>query len=141
MPVFRLVPGMLFTCSIDKTVALWDTQHAAPTPQSCGSKHMNVGKLYSVSCYPSSPWLIACGGSGQELAIWDMEEEDAIQNRFASRISGSGTVSNRKDDDSNEPNFEAMMAAGDDSATKKALEGMNKSKTKKKGKKKAHKKA
>jgi periodic tryptophan protein 1 len=128
---------MLITCSIDKTVALWDTQHVSPTPQSCGSKDMNVGKLYSVNCYPSSPWLMACGGSGHELAIWDMEDEEAIQNRFASRVSGGGTMSTAKDDEK-EVDFEAMMA--NDAATQKALEGMSKSKKKKKGKKKAHKK-
>lgn len=130
---------MLITCSIDKTVALWDTQQASPTPQACGTKDMNVGKLYSVNCYPTSPWLMACGGSGHELAIWDMEDEDAIKSRFASRVGSSGAISTANDDDK-DPDFEAMMAAGDNDATQKALDGMNKSKKKKKkGKKKAHK--
>jgi hypothetical protein len=80
---------------------------------------------------------MACGGSGHELAIWDMEDEEAIQNRFASRVSGGGTMSTAKDDEK-EVDFEAMMA--NDAATQKALEGMSKSKKKKKGKKKAHKK-
>mmetsp|Transcript_28698 Transcript_28698/g.60592 ORF Transcript_28698/g.60592 Transcript_28698/m.60592 type:complete len:961 (+) Transcript_28698:101-2983(+) len=126
------VPGMLISCSIDKTVALWDTS-AQNQPQPCGSKDMNVGKLYSVSIYPSSPWLLSCGGSGNELAIWDMEHEDAIRNRFAGRI-GESIVA----PEGEEPDFEAAMATGDDVAT--ALESMNKSK-KKKGKKKnkAHK--
>ncbi len=137
---FRKVPGMLVTCSIDKTVALWDTQNASPNPQPCGSKDMNVGKLYSVSCYPSSPWLLSCGGSGNALALWDMEGEDAIQNRFGSRVFGreSGAVSCQK-----EPDFEAIMVSGDNSATIKALDGMNKSKKKKKAKgknKKVHRK-
>jgi len=95
---------------------------------------MSVGKLYSVSCYPSSPWLLACGGSGNELAIWDMEGEDAIRNRFAPLATDSN-------EEEKQPDFEAIMAAGDSyGATIKALEGMEKSK-KKKGKKqnKAHK--
>ena len=126
------------TCSIDKTVALWDTHNiSSPTPQPCGSKDMNVGKLYSVSCYPSLPWLLACGGSGNELAIWDMESEDAIQNRFASRVHGgeNGAAAAGTSKDGQEPDFEAVMAMGDNEATNKTLEGMNKSK-KKKGKKK-----
>lgn len=130
------VPGMLVTCSIDKTVALWDTTHS-PAPQPCGSKDMNVGKLYSVSCYPSLPWLLACGGSGNDLAIWDMEGEDAIQRRFAGRINGGAVAavgSSNNGDGNEEPNFEALMATeGNDAATSKALEGMDKSK-KKKGK-------
>eukprot|EP00970_Alexandrium_tamarense_P011700 scaffold2566_cov125-Alexandrium_tamarense.AAC.3 len=98
---------------------------------------MSVGRLHSVSIYPSSPWLMACGGSGNELAIWDMEGEDAIQNRFAGRVSGEGVVASAIGD-AEEPDFEAIMATGGDAATAKALEGMNKSK-KKKGKKKVHK--
>lgn len=98
---------------------------------------MNVGKLYSVNCYPSSPWLMACGGSGNELAIWDMEDEEAIKNRFGTRVSVGAKIPT---DDGKEADFEAMMATGDDSATQKALEGMNKSKKKKKkSKRKAHK--
>lgn len=137
------VPGMLVTCSIDKTVALWDTGAAsAPhrAPQPCGSKDMNVGKLYSVACYPSAPWLLACGGSGNELAIWDMEGEDAIRKRFAGRGGDAGALApTTGDDGGQEPDFEATMKDG--AATSKALEGMQKSK-KKKGKKKskAHKK-
>lgn len=129
------VPGMLITCSIDKTVALWDTFHSSPNPHSCGSKDMNVGRLHSVSCYPSSPWLLACGGSGNEIAIWDMEGEESIQNRFAGRVSGKANVS----DEEKEPDFEAVMAVGGDEATNKALEGMNKSKKKQGKKKKVHK--
>ncbi|KAL3809521.1 hypothetical protein ACHAXA_001252 [Cyclostephanos tholiformis] len=106
---------------------------------------MSVGKLYSVSFYPSSPWLLACGGSGNELAIWDMEGEDAIRNRFAGRIHGGegseGPDATYLNEVEKEPDFEATMAASEnDTATLTTLEGMNKSK-KKKGKKKnrAHK--
>lgn len=127
------VPGMLLTCSIDKTVALWDTLNPSPKPTPCGSKDMNVGRLHSVSFYPSSPWLLACGGSGNEIAIWDVEGEDTIQKRFAGRTSGDANVSTSNTEEE-EPDFEEVMAAGDDQATTKALEGMNKSK-KKKGKK------
>lgn len=135
------VPGMLVTCSIDKTVALWDTA-AAPngTPQPCGSKDMNVGRLYSVACYPSAPWLLACGGSGNELAIWDMEGEDAIQKRFASRVDGDPATSAGTSDvggGGQEPDFEAAMVTGDGAAASRALERMKKSSRKKKGKKKS----
>ena len=138
----RQVPGMFITCSIDKTVALWDT-HNNSSPQPCGSKDMSVGKLYSVSCYPSSPWLLACGGSGNELAIWDMEGEDAIQNRFSSRLHGGDGASapTQQSEGLERADFEAAMAAESNAATQNALDNMNKSK-KKKGKKKskAHKK-
>ena len=104
---------------------------------------MSVGKLHSVSCYPSSPWLLACGGSGNELAIWDMEGEEAIQNRFSSRMHGveGSTAPAQQAEGPETLNFESVMAAESSAATQNALENMNKSKNKKgKKKKKAHKK-
>jgi len=91
LSLYRNVPGMLATCSVDKTVTLWDTYNDTTTPttgppRACGNKDMSVGKLYTVNFYPSSPWLVGCAGNGKELAIWDMTRESSIQNRFASRI-------------------------------------------------------
>lgn len=79
------IPGMMATCSTDKTVALWDTGHvtAGKNPSLCCSKYMKVGKIYSVSFYPSSPWLLACGGSENELAVWDFSIESLIRDRFS----------------------------------------------------------
>lgn len=87
------VPGMMVTCSVDKTVTLWDAQNVPSnsgylSPRSCGSKDMCAGKLYAVGFYPSSPWLLGCGGSGNQLSIWDLSSEEAIQNRFQSRLNG-----------------------------------------------------
>ena len=132
------VAGMLVTCSVDKTVALWDTRKSIPEP--CGSKEMNVGKLYSVRTYPSSPWLLACGGSGNQVAIWDMEAESAIQKRFAK--GNADDIDTKEGED--EPDFEAIMANEDNGATMNATNGKNAkkkkgSKSKKKGKG-AHKK-
>jgi periodic tryptophan protein 1 len=88
------VPGMMATCSIDKTVTLWDAQNlqnekTSVAPRSCGSKDMCAGKLYTVGFYPSSPWLLGCGGSGNQLSLWDLSSEDSIQKRFNGRLSGA----------------------------------------------------
>jgi len=86
------VPGMLATCAIDKTVVLWDTLHATSKPDErpihVGSKSMNVGQLFSVSFYPSetSSCLLACGGGGGELALWDLERETFFGERFGQRV-------------------------------------------------------
>jgi periodic tryptophan protein 1 len=87
------IPGLMVTCSIDKTITLWDTHNKDKCnsskflpPRSCGSKDMCVGKLYSVGFYPSSPWLLGCGGSGNELALWDLSNEDSIQKCFTGRL-------------------------------------------------------
>ena len=135
---FSLVPGMMVTSSIDKTVALWDTynQDESSTtnfvPRACGSKDMKVGKLYTVSFYPSSPWLLGCGGSENNLALWDMSSEDALQSRFGKRVDGWEEKGEKA-----EPDFEAAMVASDKEQEKS--KSNNKAKKKGKGKKKAHK--
>lgn len=129
---------MLSTCSVDKTVALWDTQNAGPDmhPFSCGNKDMNVGRLYTTAFYQSSPWLLGCGGSGNQLALWNLASEKAFKKRFADRLNGS--VSEVfEGEESKEPDFEAMMAASDKASTQVKKNSNGK---KKKGKKKAHKK-
>jgi periodic tryptophan protein 1 len=86
------VKGLAVTCSIDKTVTLWDLHGSEP--YTCGSKDMCSGKLYTVGFYPSSPWLLGCGGGGNQLALWDLSSEAALQKRFADRLkSGSTTTS------------------------------------------------
>lgn len=106
------VPGMLATCSRDATVSLWNAypQNNAPaanvSPRSCITKDMCVGKLFALSFYPSTPWLLGCGGSGNQLALWDLSSETSIQSIFDPE---------KRDDSIAEPaatnpeDFEAMM--------------------------------
>jgi WD40 repeat protein len=85
------------TCAIDKTVALWDAhcnESESNIPKACGVKDMAVGKLYSVSFYPSAPWLLGCGGSSGDLALWDMSQEMAIQSSFGDRLVQGGDETN-----------------------------------------------
>lgn len=138
------VPGMLATCSTNKTVTLWDTynkdqQPSLAPPLCCGNKSMEVGKLYTLGFYPSSPWLLACGGSGNELALWDMNSEDSVQRRFGDRVGKAGIIaSTAQDEGTKELDFEAVMAIQESKPD--GIETMPKG-NKKKGKKKpAHKK-
>jgi len=140
------VPGMMVTCAIDKTVAIWDTLNAADhsewKPIACGSKEMGVGKLYSINFYQSSPWLLACGGGGNQLALWDMTNETAFQKRFGGRLAETSKagLAEKNDAESKTEDFEAMMAAADHAAAEARQESKSGKKKKKKGKKKAHRK-
>lgn len=132
------VPGLLTTCS-DKTVTLWDTyQNGAPTanfpPRSCGSRDMAAGKLYAVSFYPSAPWVLGCGGSGNILSLWDLSSEEAVQKRFQSRLN----MDKQTDcTEAKQEDLEAMMANDkvDETAPRKTR---SKKKNKAKGKRKVH---
>ena len=131
---------MFASCAIDKTVAIWDTLNIIDgKPFSCGSKDMNVGKLYSLGFYPSSPWLLGCAGSGNLLALWDMSSEDAFKSRFGER-SGEKRSEEHENRENAEQDFEAIMAA--QAETTKTLQNTKDSKKKQKGKgkkKKVHK--
>ena len=144
---------MLATCAIDKTVKLWDTsccsesdasETVAPVP--CGSRDMGVGKLYTLSFYPSSPWLLGTGGAGNQLSLWDLSGEAAVRKRFGNRVSNAevgGYDENNAAEEigtKKEEDFEAMMAAGDATVVKlrEASKSKKSGKNKKKNKKRAH---
>merc|ERR1711976_635506 len=140
------VPGMLATCSVDKTVTLWDSYSASSgelsseSPRVCGTKDMGVGKLYTVNFYPSAPWLMGCAGGCKELAIWDMTREDAIQKRFSTRaVANVGPVV--ADEATQKEALDAMMSAEASSAAEgKDVSSSTTKKKKKKGSNKKKKK-
>lgn len=136
---------MLATCSVDKTVALWDTYDAngqPGNPTMCGSKEMGVGKLYTVGFYPSSPWLMGCAGAGKELAIWDMTRESSIRNRFQNRVADAKTPTEEEPQEASELgsvfNVDPSSKEPEDLSTTAQTSSKSKKKKQKK-KKKAHK--
>jgi WD40 repeat protein len=139
---------MLATCSVDKTVTLWDTYNAETNltsgpPRAKMNKDMKVGKLYTVNFYPSSPWLLGCAGGAKEIALWDMTRDDSVQKCFGGRSGNDiGTsVAEQTDRDLPEKQqeaFDAMMTTNSESQKleknlrKPSLKNMKKDKKKKK---------
>jgi WD40 repeat protein len=144
---FSFVPGMLATCSVNKTVTIWDTYNVDKTipqqpPKAIISKDMRVGKLYTVNFYPSSPWLLGCAGSAKEIAIWDMTQDNNVQSCFGGRTSTS-TIPMVQPIVGKQEAFDAMMTSSSQISSGEA-NGLEKpsTKSKKKGtkkKKKVHK--
>jgi hypothetical protein len=99
-----------------------------------------------VAFYPSLPWLLGSGGSGNQIALWDLSGEHALQKRFETRAE-IPEATTPVEEDAKQEEFEAMMAAKDAAnevvATEKSVEKSPdsnsdlKKKDKSKGKKKA----
>jgi hypothetical protein len=141
---------MLATCAVDKTVTMWDTYHDGKLtnkpPRACANKNMNVGKLYAVNFYPSTPWLLGCAGSGKELALWDMSAEAALQKRFGSRVGAEHAkiIDAPIDEGAKEDDLKAMMTddakleEGDEETENKTMGKNQKKRERKRRNKIAH---
>jgi hypothetical protein len=71
-----LAAGLFATGSLDKTVRIWDVGSAAAAePVLLSSKALAIGQVFSLSFFPDQPHLLAAGGSGGVLALWDTAEE------------------------------------------------------------------
>ncbi len=84
------VPGLCATSSIDQTVKIWDMHTPASTPQRIAPrnvfyKSMNVGNLFSVNFSKDEPFLLATGGEGGIVAVWDCDEQQLIKDYFQER--------------------------------------------------------
>ena len=80
------VPGLMATCSTDKTVKLWDISGAEPrelVAQNCGA-----GALFCCGFAPDSPCLLAAGGDTGEITFWDVRQHDQVQSAFGSTLAG-----------------------------------------------------
>jgi hypothetical protein len=49
-------------------------------------KSMCVGRLFSVHCHPTDPYIIAAGGDQGIPAVWEADENPVILEHFQSRI-------------------------------------------------------
>mmetsp|Transcript_10391 Transcript_10391/g.26130 ORF Transcript_10391/g.26130 Transcript_10391/m.26130 type:complete len:582 (-) Transcript_10391:1357-3102(-) len=131
-----LVPGMLATSAVDKTVTLWDTS-TGESPRAKMNKDMKVGKLFTLNFYPSSPWLLGCAGGGKEIAIWDMREDATVQKCFGGRqIANSNTASSTEatspQKESTESIIDSVMASDSNAVEKKSVSAKKNKKKKKK---------
>ncbi|CAI9784857.1 unnamed protein product [Fraxinus pennsylvanica] len=79
-----LVPNLLATGSMDKTVKLWDLTNNKP---SCiASQNPKAGAVFSVSFSEDAPFSLAIGGSKGKLQMWDLLSETGVAGRYGKYI-------------------------------------------------------
>ncbi|CAH9134818.1 unnamed protein product [Cuscuta epithymum] len=75
-----LVPNLIATGSLDKTVKLWDLSNNQP---SClATRNPKAGAVFSISFSDDCPFLLAIGGSKGKLEMWNLSTEDAIARKY-----------------------------------------------------------
>ena len=84
-----LVPTLFATGSVDETVKIWDTSRST-TPECIASRNLDVGKLFAMQFDQSSPFVLAAGGDGGALAIWDVMENIEVNARYANKAQELG---------------------------------------------------
>lgn len=84
----RAVPSLFATASVDGTVKIWDT--ASGKPEAIATRDLSVGKLFAMQFDVSSPFVLAAGGDGGALAIWDTMENIEVNTRYRSRAQELG---------------------------------------------------
>ncbi|KAG5191207.1 WD40-repeat-containing domain protein [Tribonema minus] len=116
--------GLLATASEDKTVRLWDASAAggAAMPVLLAAKPMAVGRLFAVSFYPGTPFLLATGGSKGQVALWHTDDEPAVAARFlrGEAPAGAAAASANVGSSSSSSAAAAPAAAAEKAALKKA---------------------
>jgi periodic tryptophan protein 1 len=80
------VPGMLATAGVDKSVRIWDV--TTDRAECVASKSMGIGEIYCAEWYKDSPFLLASGGAKDKVALWEVDESEVVERRFASRVVG-----------------------------------------------------
>ena len=77
------ISNMMATSSTDGVVKVWDiAAEGGSKPLEVGSRHMKQGELFSMQFSNDIPWVLACGGSQGEIAIWDSSENISIESHF-----------------------------------------------------------
>ena len=89
--------NLVATGSADQTVKIWDFNMSPP--ELIHEKEMRAGDLFSCEFYDDSPFILACGGSTGELAVWDIMENKHIARHFLGKEEVEKLIEEEKDVD------------------------------------------
>eukprot|EP00467_Chlorarachnion_reptans_P012758 CAMPEP_0114511502 /NCGR_PEP_ID=MMETSP0109-20121206/14433_1 /TAXON_ID=29199 /ORGANISM="Chlorarachnion reptans, Strain CCCM449" /LENGTH=410 /DNA_ID=CAMNT_0001691037 /DNA_START=42 /DNA_END=1274 /DNA_ORIENTATION=- len=70
---------MLASCGVDESIKIWDL---SSKPVCIERKDLKIGKLFAMTFNGEDPDVIAAGGSGGKIAIWDIMESSAMRSAY-----------------------------------------------------------
>jgi periodic tryptophan protein 1 len=109
LAVNALVPGILATASLDKSVKLWDIRGGKV--EYLGSRTLDFGQVFCCGfCTDAAtPYVLALGGKDGKVLVWDIVSNASVRQRFPT---------GKKDED---------YAGVDEALEKMALDGQDSS--------------
>ena len=95
-----------------------------------------MGELFTMSFYKDIPWVLAAGGSKGEIAISDVEENDAAKQLFGSQVKVKVEQNSESEEEEQENIEEVEDSEEDKKKSKKKSKKISKGKEGKLKKKK-----
>ena len=82
LAVSSMVPGLLATASLDKSVKLWDIRGGKV--EYMGTRTLDFGQVFCCSfCNdPATPYILALGGKDGKVLVWDTVSNPSVRQRF-----------------------------------------------------------
>lgn len=120
-------PGLLFTCSLDKSVKIWDI--GSGKPSLVHSRSSFGGAVFGVQVSAATPYVCVLASEGVDLQVWDYKT--SIQHYLAKEQAAVSVANNNNNNNNN-----AAAAASSEGVNAPAIVSSSASASKKKKKKK-----
>ncbi|EFJ44952.1 hypothetical protein VOLCADRAFT_64280 [Volvox carteri f. nagariensis] len=91
------VRGLLATGSTDKKVKLWDL--AGNAPHLVCTQDLNTGAVFSAAFCGDAPYLLAAGGAGGEVVVWDVRAHSAVAAKYPAFAATLPAGASQQEDD------------------------------------------
>lgn len=76
----RHLPGLLISCSLDRSLKIWDVRNNTPSVIATRTSVFGPGALFGVQISDATPYVCTIASEGQDLQVFDFKT--AVNNKF-----------------------------------------------------------